>query len=56
MNYFEILEVTLTLTSDGLSDYKKVLEVVFAFINLMVEQGPQNQNFEEVQKGNLLKW
>jgi secreted Zn-dependent insulinase-like peptidase len=40
----------LKLTSEGLAEYQKALECLFAYINLMISQGPQMRNFDEVQK------
>jgi len=56
LNSFSALMLKLTLTSKGLSEYWWVIEVVFAFINLMKTEGPQEWNYEEVWKSNLLKW
>lgn len=56
LNSFSTFSCTLTLTSEGLKKYEKVLEVVFAFINKMKEVGPLDQNYEESSKGAKLLW
>lgn len=46
----DIFEVQITLTEEGLKNYKEVVKVVFEYIALLLETEPQEWIFEE-QKG-----
>lgn len=43
----ELLSVTVSLTEKGVSDYERVLQGVFAYIDLLKAQGPQKWVYEE---------
>ena len=47
---FSIVSVTIDLTKKGLENYKQVCSIVFAYIKMIQEKGPQKRIFDELKK------
>lgn len=44
---FELFKITLDLTADGLGNYKQVVQIIFAYLDLLKSTPPQEWAFKE---------
>lgn len=48
MNLFTLFQMEIKLTKLGLENYEKVINIVFAYLKMMREKGPQKYVFDEI--------
>ena len=48
-DYLTEMDVTVSLTKKGLAEYEKVIAVIGAYTNMLLEQGPQEWVWNEVK-------
>lgn len=48
-DYITELEITISLTKKGLSEYKKVISIIGAYTNMLIQQGPQEWVWKEIK-------
>ena len=51
---FDIFAITISLTDKGEKDYKRVMELVYMYINQIRDLGPQEYIYTEMQQKHLI--
>ena len=48
-DYLTEMDVTVSLTKKGLAEYQKVISIIGAYTNMLIEQGPQEWIWKEIK-------
>lgn len=56
MNSWSLLSIEIQLTNKGIDNYETVLQIVFAYIEMLKKQGVNRWVFDEVKLLNQLNF